>query len=273
MKKLWKILVNILLWLAAIIHLYPIFLVMISALKSKKDLSANPIGLPEKIIFDNFLISFERMNYFRSLFNTAFITSISIILLLIFSSMAAYAVERNKNKLYRFFYLLFLAGMIVPFQMTMIPQYKLMSGLGLLNTYQGMISVNIAAGVSFCMFVLAGFVVTIPKEIEEAAYVDGCGVYKTFFVVVLPMLKPALVTVAILRGFGIWNDYLMPMLYLPRKEMRTLVPQIAAFIGEYFNDWSLIFASIFIIIYPILIIYIFAQKHIVGGITAGAVKG
>jgi raffinose/stachyose/melibiose transport system permease protein len=189
------------------------------------------------------------------------------------ASAAAYAIIRRNNGFYNALYLLFLAGMIVPFQMTMIPLYKTMVKFEFINTYYGMIFVYLGLTASFSIFVLSGFVRGVPKELEEAAKIDGCGMYRTFFSIVMPLMRSAIVTVAILNTFNIWNDFLMPMLFLPKQEMKTLTVQLFSFVGQYFNDWSPIFSGIFLIVYPLIIIYAFAQRFIIKGITAGAVKG
>jgi raffinose/stachyose/melibiose transport system permease protein len=274
MKKSKLSLVSILIWILAILYIYPIILVLISSLKSKAELYTNIIGLPKILYLDNFIIAFNKMNYFRSLSNNILILVIALVALTFITTMTGYAISRNmKKKLYVFLYSFFLSGIIIPFQMIMIPLYKFMSVLDLINTYHGVIMVYMATLTPISVFIYTGFIKTVPYELEEAAYIDGCGLFKRYYFIVLPLLKPAIATVVILNSFAIWNDFLMPTLFLNRTNMKTLIVSLYSFIGQYYNDWSLIFSSIFIIIYPILILYIFAQKYIIDGITAGAVKG
>lgn len=272
--SLKKGILSFVLWIVAIFHIYPIFLVLISALKSKEELGLNPIGLPQNITLKNFFTAFDTMNYFKSFTNNIIILVSTIVVLTLFSTMAAYAIARNsKKKFYSGIYVFFMSGIIVPFQLTMIPLYKLMVNLTFINTFHGVVLVYLAILSPISIFIYSGFVRTVPYELEEAAYIDGCGLLKRYYYVVLPLLKPAMATVIVLNSFSIWNDFLMPTLFLNKRSMKTLVVQLYSFVGQYFNDWSLIFASIFIIVYPMMIIYVFAQKYIIQGITAGAIKG
>jgi raffinose/stachyose/melibiose transport system permease protein len=261
------------LWILAVVYIYPVVLVMLSALKTKAELAVNPFGLPSRITFEHFTTAFQTMHFFKSVFNSLIITGISVFILVFIASAAAYAIIRRNNRFYNGLYLFFLAGLIVPFQMTMIPLYKLMVNLEFINSYHGIILVYLALTAPFSIFILSGFVRGVPRELEEAAKMDGCGLYRTFFSIVMPLMKPALATVAILNTFHIWNDFLMPMLFLPSTGMKTLTVQLFSFVGQYFNDWSPIFAGIFLIVYPLVIVYVFAQRFIIKGITAGAVKG
>lgn len=261
------------LWIAALIHVYPIILILFSAVKSKKELAVNPIGIPIKITLEHFFQAFKTMNYLRSVYNTVIIAFFSVAILVVLASMAAYAVVRKNNRFYNSIYLFFIAGLIVPFQMIMIPLYKLMLNFHFMNTYHGMIFLYLAMLSPFSVFILTGFIRAIPKELEEAALIDGCGIYKTFFLIVSPLLKPAITTVAVLNVFNIWNDFIMPLLFLQKRSKMTLTVQLSSFQGLYFNNWSLIFAGVCMIVFPMLIIYLIAQKNIIEGITAGAVKG
>nr|WP_283094587.1 carbohydrate ABC transporter permease [Paenibacillus sp. ATY16] len=187
--------------------------------------------------------------------------------------MAAYAIVRRKNRFHSFLYMLFLAGMIIPFQMTMIPLYKMMVDFGLYNSYHGIMMIYLALTAPFSVFLLVGFIKSVPRELEEAALIDGCGIFQTFFRIVLPLLKPALTTLCVLNLFSVWNDFLMPVLFLPDDKKMTITVQISKFQGMYSNDWSLLFAGICMIVLPMVVIYLLAQRFIINGITAGAIKG
>lgn len=263
----------VLMWALTLLYIYPIILVLLSSVKSKSELALNPFGWPRNFTLDSFSQAFETMHYFRSLLNTVGIAFISVAGVVLMATMAAYVISRRDNKFYRTMYIVFLAGMIVPFQMAMIPLYKVLQILDIINTYQGVIFVNLGMLAPFSIFILSGFVKGVPKELEEAARVDGSGTYRTFFQIVFPLLKPAVTTVAILNLFNVWNDFLMPMLYLSDSKKTTITVQLSAFQGMYSNDWSLIFAGVCMIVVPMLVIYLFAQRFIISGITAGAVKG
>ncbi|SFE41880.1 raffinose/stachyose/melibiose transport system permease protein [Paenibacillus catalpae] len=262
-----------LLWLAALIEIYPIILVVFSAVKSKPELAVNPFGFPKEITFQFFATAYDTMHYFRSVSNTVLIACVSVVLSAAMTSMAAYAIVRRKNRFHSFLYMLFLAGMIIPFQMTMIPLYKMMVDLGLYNSYHGIMMIYLALTAPFSVFLLVGFIKSVPRELEEAALIDGCGIFQTFFRIVLPLLKPALTTLCVLNLFSVWNDFLMPVLFLPDDKKMTITVQISKFQGMYSNDWSLLFAGICMIVLPMVVIYLLAQRFIINGITAGAIKG
>ncbi|MBW5448560.1 ABC transporter permease subunit [Cohnella sp. CFH 77786] len=262
-----------LLWILTALHIYPILLVLLSSVRTKADLAASPFGLPKQLTFEYFATAFQTMHYLRSLFNTGLIACLSVGLCVVMAAMAAYAIVRRNNRFYRAMYILFLAGIIIPFQMTMIPLYKVLQTFELINTFQGVIFIYIGSLAPFSVFLLCGFVKGVPRELEEAALIDGCGRYRTFFRIVLPLLKPAVTTVSVLNVFYVWNDFLLPMLYLSDSKKMTITVQLASFQGLYFNDWSLIFAGVCMIVLPMLIIYLIAQRFIISGITAGAVKG
>lgn len=261
------------LWMICLLHIYPILLVLMSSLKTKHDIAVNPFGFPKEITFEYFITAFQTMHYFRSISNTTLIGTVSVFITVLMAAMAAYVIIRKNNRFYNIVYLLFLAGMIVPFQMAMIPLYKVLHTLQIINTYQGVILIYLGHLAPFSVFLLSGFIKGIPRELEEAAVIDGCGIYKTFFRIVFPLLKPAITTITVLDLFAVWNDFLMPMLYLSDSRKMTIIVQLNSFRGLYFNDWSLIFAGVCMVVVPMLIVYLFAQRFIISGITAGAVKG
>lgn len=252
------------------VYLYPIALVFLSSLKSKKEMALNPSGLPQNITFEYFKKAFESMNYVRTIGNTMIIAAAAVVLILVCASMAAYAIARRK---YNGIYFWFLAGMMVPFQMRMTPLYKMILKMGLMNNLFGVVCIYMGSLAPMAVFILTGFIKSVPRELEEAAYLDGAGVYQTYFTIVFPLLKSALVTVAITNGLSIWNDFLMPMMFLQDRDKLTLTVMLSNFRGMYFNDWSMIFAGVCLIVLPMLIIYLFAQRFIVEGLTGGAVKG
>jgi len=270
---IFQIVFQTVLWVIAFIHIYPIVIIFLSSLKSTMELAENPGGLPKKITFEFFILAFKSLNYFRSLFNTLFIAIISVAVLILTASLAAYAITRRNKRFYKALYIFFMAGIIVPFQMTMLPLYKFIKFLGLMNTRAAVIFIYLALLSPFSVFVFCGYMKNVPRQLEESAIIDGCGVFNIFLRIVFPLLKPAIGTVAVLNVISIWNDFFMPMLFLQKNTVRTLIVQISVFFGQYFSDWSSIFASICLIVYPMVIIYIFAQNFIIGGITSGAVKG
>jgi raffinose/stachyose/melibiose transport system permease protein len=263
----------IVLWVMAIIYTLPILYLFISTFKTKSELYTNPFGLPKHFTFENFILAIKETNYVRSISNSGYIVAVTVFFIVLISSAAAYAITRKNNTFYNWLYIFFLAGMIVPFQMTMLPLYKVMLALHLMNKLNGAVCVYLGITSPFCIFLFSGFIKNIPRELEEAAYIDGCGIFFTFIRVVFPLLKPVIATVAVLESFNVWNDFMMPLLFLSDPNKRTIVVQLFAFTGQYESSWNMILASIFLILCPVLIFYIFAQKYIISGITAGAVKG
>lgn len=270
-KTIIKAITTTLFLVCMVVYVYPIVMVFLSSVKTKKDMAGNPGGLPTEVTFEFIQKAWDKMNYVQSLFNTIFIVVITVLLLICFTAMASYAIAR-KSKL-NWCYNLFLAGMMIPFQMRMIPLYKMILGMGLMNNLLGVVCIYLGSLAPQSVFLLTGFAKSVPRELEEAAYIDGAGVYRTFFSVVLPLLKSAIATVTIIDVFAIWNDYLMPMMFLQSRDNLTLTVTLANFKGMYFNDWSMIFAGVCLIVVPMIVIYLFCQKYIVNGITAGAVKG
>lgn len=255
-----------------VVHLYPIILIFFSSLKSKSELVKNPAGFPRDITFEYFQKAIDKMEFLNSFVNTAIIAIVVVAVLIVLNSMTAYAICR-RGKAYNIIYFFFLAGMMIPFQMRMIPLYKFMNDWGLLNKLAGVIFVYLGSLAPMGIFLLTGFVKTVPKELEEAARIDGAGMYRTFFTIVFPLLKGPLSTIAIFNTFTIWNDFLMPMLFLQKRDKLTLTVTLANFQGMYFSDWSMIFAGVCLIVTPMLVIFLIAQKYVISGITAGAVKG
>ncbi len=266
-------LVEGILWVFALVQIYPVYLVIISSIKSKAEFAVNPLGIPKNITFEHFKTAIDSMHFLRSFFNSALITAVSVVCVILLSSAAAYAISRKNNRFYNLLFIFFLSGLIIPFQMTMIPLYKIMISFHFINTYHGLIILYVGANIPFSLFIFSGFIRSVPRELEEAAFIDGCGIYKTFYKIVFPLLRPAVATISILSAFNVWNDFIMPLLFLQKTEMKTLVVQLNSFFGQYFNNWSPVFAAILLIVLPVILIYIFAQRYIIKGITAGGLKG
>lgn len=270
--KRTKILPSVITWAFAAIFSYPLILVPLSVFKTKQELYQNPLGLPTSLSPVNLVAAFESMKYLRSLFNTALITSLSVGIGILITAMAGYAIARRPGHLSQATYMFFLAGLIIPFQMIMIPLYKVMLGFKLMSTYQGMILLYVGQMTPFATFLIVGFMKTVPRELEEAACIDGCSSFATFFKIVFPLLMPIVSTIAILQIIGIWNDFMAPLLYLQKSDMQTLVVRLNGFMGEYFNDWSRIFSAILLIALPAVILYLFLRRYVMEGIVQGAIK-
>ena len=263
-------------WLLLILYMAPFYLMFINSFKTRREIFANTTGLPNIWNYQNYLDAANKMDLISSFANSMIITVFSVILLLLFSSMAAWLLVRDKTKKSKILFYVFTAGMIVPFQAVMIPLVKWMSKIELgpikmLGTRYGLIFMYIGFGVSMSIFLYHGFIKGIPEEVEEAATIDGCSKWQTYTKVVLPLLKPTTVTVAVLNSIWIWNDFLLPFLTLD-KHVRTIPLAMNNFFGAFSKQWELAMAALVLSIIPIIIFYFFVQKHIIAGIVQGSIK-
>ncbi|MCH1972764.1 carbohydrate ABC transporter permease [Muricomes sp. OA1] len=218
------------------------------------------------------------MNFFRAFGNSLIVTIVSTLLIVLLASMTAWMLVRVNNLLSKIIFNLLIATMLIPFQTLMMPLLQEMGWIRdnlhipVLDTLGGLIYMNVGFGASMAVFLYHGFVKSIPVSLEEAAQIDGCSRLGIFFKIVFPMLKPTTVTVAILDVIWIWNDYLLPALVLSSKANRTIPLSTAAFFGQFTIQWNMAMAGLTLTIIPVIIFYLCAQKHIVKGVVAGAVK-
>lgn len=271
-----KAAVFILLSLLAILFLVPIIIVVINSFKSRFYISSSPFELPDELTFvglENYINGLSSSGFLAAFGRSVFITVFSVLLIVICTSMAAWYIVRVKSKFTKFIYLLFVFSMIVPFQMVMYTMTYTVHKVNLANPV-GIIFVYLGFGAGLSVFMLSGFVKSIPLEIEEAATIDGCNPLQTFFLVVFPILKPTAITVAILNAMWIWNDYLLPYLILGTDDKTIPVAIQIAMQGAYGStDYGGLMAMLVLAIIPIIIFYLAAQKYIIKGVVAGAVKG
>ena len=274
-KKKNNILLYIILVALAIVFLAPIFIVLYNSFKGKLYISRSPFSLPTVGTFsgiDNYISGIEKTGFIAAFGYSLFITIFSTAAIVLFTSMTAWFITRVKSKFTSFLYYLFVLSMIVPFQMVMFPMSKVANMLSLDNPL-GIIIIYLGFGSGLSVFMFSGFVKSIPIDIEEAAMIDGCTPIKTFFLIVLPLLKPIAITIAILNVMWIWNDYLLPYLLLG-TEYKTLPIAVQYLRGGYGAvDMGAMMAVLVLAIIPIVIFYLSCQKHIIEGIAAGAVKG
>lgn len=256
---------------------YPLVMVLINSFKTKLSIGSTPFGMPDETNFvglDNYDQAINtKMDFFSALINSLIITILSVALILFCTSMCAYFVIRVNTWYTKAFFYLCLFSMIVPFQMIMFPLSKVTDMLGL-NTPFLIPIVYLGFGAGTALFMFTNFLKSVPLEIEEAAMIDGCDPIRTFFSVVLPIMKPTIISVGILETMWIWNDYLLPYLVLNTRYYKTVPIVIQYFQGGYGQvEWGAIMASMVITITPIVILYLCLQKHIVKGVLSGAVKG
>lgn len=257
----------------AVIFIYPVLFAFMSAFKSNGDILKSPIAFPTSFYVQNFKDLFDQSDFLTAILNSIFLTVVSEVLIVCIVPMAAYGIERRQSKMTGFIYTFFLAGMMIPFHLYMFPLFKQMKAFHLFGTMAGPIVCYIAGSIAFGTLLYSSFLKGIPLEIEEAAQIDGCTPFQTFWKVTFPLLGPCTGSMVILNGLGIWNDYLMPYLALPSGKAKTITVEIAAFVGQYTARWDIVFAGTIISIVPALLIFCAFQKYFVKGITAGAAKG
>lgn len=256
-----------------VIIIFPLYLMLSVSLKTEQEFLSTPFALPKSFQWENYLMAAKRMKISQVLFNSTVITGGALTGLVILGSMAAYPIARMPSKFNNLIFILFISGLTMPFHSAMIPLFKVLRGFGILNTHQGMIVVNIATSMAFSIFLFTGFMRTIPKELEEAAFIDGCSTFKTYWKIIFPLLKTVTATVVIFNTMLIWNDFLKPLLYFAGRKNGTMTTALYSFQGQYETQWTIVFAACTLSSLPLLVVYLTLQKYFIKGIVAGSVKG
>jgi len=255
--------------LFAFFFIYPMIFVVINSFRPNADIIMNPLGLPKKIYFDNYVKAWQVMEFPKVFMNTLFITVAGLVGIIITSSMAAYILSRTDTKLSWLLYGFFAFSLVIPFQIIMVPVGVLASDLHLMSI-PGIVPMYWGLGCPTAIFMFHGFVKGIPRELEESASIDGAGKFYTFFHIVLPLLKPIIATVAVIDALWLWNDFLLPLIVV--KQGTIQLAQMK-FNGQFMKEYGPMTASLTISSLPIITFYLFLQKYIIKGIAAGAVKG
>lgn len=259
--------------LVALIFLAPFYFLLANSVKTFGEILTNAASWPEKFNWSNYSKAWELARFSEAFQNSLIITIASVILITLFSAMAAYRMVRSNSKFNRILLMLFVAAMVVPFQTIMIPVLKVVNTLGVNNSILGLLMTNLGLSLPLAVFLFHGFVKSVPLEIEEAATVDGCNSITVFFRIVMPLLKPMMMTIIVLNALAIWNDYLLPSLILQKPELRTIPLATYSFFGQYTKQWDMALPALAIGILPIIAFYLLLQRYIVEGIAAGSVKG
>lgn len=260
----------------SLVYIAPIAIIVYNSFKKKAYITRTPFDFPNEKTFtglENYVEGITKTNFWDALATSFFVTAASVIVILLCTSMAAWYISRTKSRTSRIFYYLCVFSMVVPFQMVMFTLSKTADYLHLGNPL-GLVFVYLGFGAGLAVFMFSGFMKSVPIEIEEAAMIDGCNPIQTFFLVVLPILRPTLISVGILETMWIWNDYLLPYLILDLNKWMTIPIAVQYLKGGYGSiDWGAMMAMLVLAIIPIIIFYISCQKHIIKGVAAGAVKG
>ena len=284
MRKSTVIIVTIIAVLIAAYTLFPFLLVLINTARPNNNIVANPISL-EGASFATFranlsnVINNSNFVFWNAFGTSAIITIVSLALLALLGAMAAWVICRNKTKWSTAIYMTFIASMIIPFQVVMLPLISTFRdvgnfiGISMLQSIPGIVFAYLGFGGAMTVFILTGFIKGIPYELEEAAAIDGCSPEGTFFRIIFPLLKPTVTTVTVLNGMWIWNDYLLPSLMLGQNgKVKTLPVAVQAFVGSYVKQWDLILTAALLAIVPMIVIFLIAQKQIINGMVEGAIK-
>ena len=271
-KTILAIVRNLIAWIFSAICLIPLLLILFNSLKDKKAASKMNLHLPElPIQWSNFVKVIEKGKLAASFFNSLIYSAGSVILCVLFAALAAYVLSRNQTKLNKFLYMFIVLGITLP--VNYVALTRVLQFLHLNNTAVGIILLYTGTQLPFMTFLIHGFVAKVPVELDEAAVIDGCGPVHLFFLIVFPMLKPAIATSTVLTFLNTWNEFVSPLYFLNRTEQWPMTLSVYNFFGMYFKDWNLVCADILLTSLPVLIVYLLGQKYIVSGMTAGAVKG
>jgi raffinose/stachyose/melibiose transport system permease protein len=268
-----RVVIYVVLGLMAAVFLYPVVLMVLTAFKSTPEIFRNPFGAPESWSLDTFRRVWERANFGLYLRNSLLITGASALLLLATAAPAAYALARYSFRLRGVLSLFFLAGIMIPIRLGILPLYLLMRDLNLIDTPFALIFTYVASGMPMSVFLLSVFFRNLPRELEDAARMDGCTETQTFWRIMLPLVRPGLATVVIVNVVPWWNDFFFPLLFLTSDTWKTIPLGMQVFFGQHLVDWSLVFSGMVLASLPLLLIYLIMSRQFIAGLTAGAVKG
>nr|WP_245398606.1 carbohydrate ABC transporter permease [Oceaniglobus trochenteri] len=256
----------------SVLMLFPIVIMVFSGFKSNIEIFQSPFSIPDFTDLSNFTAMATQSNFLRYLFNSFFVTGVSIILILILGLMASYALGRYAFRGSAFVLLFFMAGLMLPLKLAIIPLFVLFRDLGFLNSHLSLVAVYVAMGLPSTIFIMTGFIRTLPRELEDAARMDGASEARIMWSIMLPLCRPAMVIAAIYNLVPIWNDFFFPLVFIQDDNLKTLPQGMTTFIGEFVTNWGVMFAGLTLAAAPITIVYIILSKQFINGMTSGAVK-
>lgn len=274
LHKFSKKLQFLMVFVVLLFFMMPFLILVMNTFKTTAEFTKMPFSLPKSFMLDNYKVAIEKMNFPVALRNTAVVTVLATVLNTVLASMTGYFFSRKRWKINKILFLLFLASMVAPFQVYMIPLVRIYGGtLGLANNLFMVAYIAVGLNIPFAVFLYHGFAAGIPEELDEAARIDGCGFTRTFFEIIFPLLKPIMITVMVFVALGVWNDYLMTSLFLTKMETRTLAIAAFTFLTNHTADYAPMMAGLVLGIIPVLVFYVMGQKYIIEGVIAGSVKG
>lgn len=265
-------LMQVILWANTGLMLFPVVIMVFSAFKNSRQIFQDPFGIPDFTNWANFAKMATQSNFLLYLFNSFVVTGASILAILVLGIMASYALGRYNFRGASLVLLFFMAGLMIPLKLAIIPLFILYRDLGLLNTQLALIATYTAMGLPSTVFIMTGFIRTLPSELEDAARMDGASEARILWSVMLPLCRPAMVIAAIYNLVPIWNDFFFPLVFIQKDSLKTLPQGLSTFIGEFNTDWGVMFAGLTLAAAPITIVYILLSKQFISGMTSGAVK-
>lgn len=270
-KRRLDLAVEILLLLLSLAILVPLLIMLLGAFKSPEEAQRFDLALPKEWRFENFRHVIETGNLGRAFVNSLIVSVCSVLICILTATMAGFTIARRGDRTARFFRQYFMVGLIAPAQM--VTTFALLKVLGLLGSHAGVILVLAASQIPWALFMIVNFVKSIPRELDQAAFIDGCGPLRMFGKVVLPLMKPIFATTTVMVAMTSWNEFMMPLYFLDSSSKWTMPLTVYNFFGQYFRDWQYVFADLVLTALPITLLYLYAQKYIVSGLLSGAVKG
>ncbi|AST58609.1 sugar ABC transporter permease [Thermoanaerobacterium thermosaccharolyticum] len=274
MKKIGLYLLEAMLVIWAIIQLYPLFWLFLFSVKNNTEIfGGNILGFPRIWQWSNYSEALSSGNVGRYFINSSIVTILTIVISSILVSTSAYAIVRMKWKYSKLVLTIFLMGMMVPIHATLLPLFIILKDLNLLNTYASLVIPYVAFAIPMGIFILTGFLYTIPKELEESAFLDGCSIYKSFYYIILPLIRPALATIAIFTYLSTWNELMFANTFINSDAIKTLTVGIMSLSGQYQTEWGPIGAGLVIATIPTILIYVLLSEQVQKSLVVGAVKG
>ena len=250
----------------------PFYYIVVNTFKTQEETANAPLALPKHWVFDNYANVFQNTEIFQSLLNTVYVTAVSIFLMLAIGSLASFGRITGRSRVSTVIGGVLVAAFVIPGQATLIPLYRMLVGVHLVDSLNGLIVIY-ACGSIFCYYLILGYMRTIPGELLEAARIDGAGPFRIYRTIVLPLIRPILVTVGVFQTMWVWNDFITPNVFISSDDKQTLVLQVYSAVGQFTTDWPSFMTLTVIVLIPMVIFFIFMQRHIVSGLVNGSVKG
>ncbi|WP_295777562.1 carbohydrate ABC transporter permease [uncultured Microbacterium sp.] len=272
MKSSRGVLLSILLVPLGCLVALPFYYIVVNTLKTQAETASSPLALPSSLYLDNYIDVFQRIPVLQSFANTLYVTVLSIAVMLLVGSMAAYGVLLGKGRLATIVGVVLVIAFVVPGQATLIPLYRMLAGLELVDTLNGLV-IMYACGSIFCYFLIIGYMRSLPTELFEAARIDGAGSFRIYWSIALPLIRPILVTVGVFQTMWVWNDFITPNVFINSPEKQTLVLQVYTAVGQFTTNWPVFMTLTVIVLIPMVVFFLFAQRQIVSGLVNGGVKG